>query len=158
LSSSRPSAKAVAARQATLGLRDFLNGYKALLEYALREEGLTLPQLRLLKAVSDQQSEVSSATIARKCQITPQTLQTMLTRAVREGWIVRGTSARNHRILTASLTPKGEALRKRGEVMAAQIESKLWKGISLDILETFNQTLNKGNANLQAELSLVKHL
>ena len=51
---------------------------------------------------------MSGATIARTCQVTPQTLQAMLTRAEREGWITRDISEVNHRILTASLTRKGE--------------------------------------------------
>lgn len=137
-------------------MRDLLTGYKALLEHALREEGLTLPQLRLLKAVSEQQAEVSSATIARRCQITPQTLQTMLTRAVREGWLVRGTSARNHRIMTASLTPKGEALRKRGELVAAELERLVWAGVPRKAIERMNGVLDRGLANLHAELERTK--
>lgn len=148
----KASPKAVAARQTTRALRELLIGYRSLLEDDLREQGLTLPQLRLLHAVAEQ-AELSSAAIARRCQITPQTLQAMLERAVREGWIVRQTSQRNHRILTATLTAKGRRLLARGEALAAEIESRVWHGISLATLEEANTTLSRGIANLNTELA-----
>ncbi len=122
-----------------------------MMEDALRAEGLTLPQLRLLYAVAEQ-PEVSAATIARMCQITPQTLQNMLERAVREGWILRGTSERNHRIITASLTTKGKGLLTRGNVLASEIEAKLWRRTSVATVEQIDELLQHGIANLKAEL------
>ena len=142
--------KAKAARFCTQSLREILLGYRALLEDALRAEGLTLPQLRLLKAIHEQQG-VSGASIARTCQITPQTLQAMLTRAAREKWIVRETSERNHRILIASLTRKGQSLLDRGLAMAEEIEATLWAGVSVDDLDQANAILARGVDNLHAE-------
>lgn len=142
--------KAKAARLCTKSLREILLGYRALLEDALRAEGLTLPQLRLLKAIHEQKG-VSGAGLARTCQITPQTLQAMLTRAVREKWIVRGISERNHRILTASLTGKGQKLLDRGLAMAAEIEATLWAGVSVGDLVQNNTVLARGVENLRAE-------
>lgn len=142
--------KANAARLCTQSMRDLLLGYRALLEDALRAEGLTLPQLRLLKAIHEQQG-VSGASIARTCQITPQTLQAMLARAVRERWIVREISERNHRILTASLTRKGQNLLDRGLTMAAEIEGTLWAGVSVADLDQANIVLARGVDNLRAE-------
>ena len=115
--------KAKLARRCTKSLRELLLGYRSLLEDALRGEGLTLPQLRLLHAI-DEQEGVSGATIARTCQVTPQTLQAMLTRAEREGWITRDISEVNHRILTASLTRKGEMALASGMAAAAEIEEQ----------------------------------
>jgi DNA-binding MarR family transcriptional regulator len=143
--------KARLARRCTKSLRELLVGYRSLLEDALRGEGLSLPQLRLLSAIH-QQHEVSGATIARSCQVTPQTLQAMLTRAEREGWITRGISAANHRILTASLTRKGDVVLQRGLTAAAEIEEKIWAGVSADALDRLNITLEHGIANLHGEL------
>jgi DNA-binding MarR family transcriptional regulator len=142
--------KAKAARHCTQTLRELLVGYRTLLEDALREEGLTLAQLRLLKAVQEH-GGVSGATIARTCQVTPQTLQVMFARAVRERWIIRSTSERNHRILTASLTSKGRSLLERGMAMAAEIEATLWAGVSADDVAQTNIVLGRGLANLHAE-------
>ena len=144
------SEKAKVARNCTKSLRDVLLGYRVLLEDALKAEGLTLPQLRLLKAIEEQQG-VSGAAIARTCQITPQTLQAMLTRAVREKWIVREVSERNHRVLTATLTSKGRSLLDRGLAMAADLEAKLWAGVSIDDLDQTNVVLARGVDNLRVE-------
>jgi DNA-binding MarR family transcriptional regulator len=144
--------KAKLARRCTKSMRELLVGYRALLEDALRGEGLTLPQLRLLNAIKEQ-GGVSGATIARTCQVTPQTLQAMLTRAEREGWITRDISEMNHRILTASLTRKGEAALASGLAAAAEIEEKIWSGVSANALERLNITLEHGIANLHGEMT-----
>jgi DNA-binding MarR family transcriptional regulator len=127
-------------------------GYRSRLEDALRSEGLTLPQMRLLKAIKEQ-AGVSGASIARTCQVTPQTLQAMLTRAEREGWITRDISAINHRILTASLTRKGEMALASGLAAAAEIEEKIWSGVSAHTLDQLNLTLEHGLANLRSEIT-----
>jgi len=144
--------KAKLARRCTQSLRELLLGYRSLLQEALRDEGLTLPQIRLLNAIKEHRG-VSGATIARTCQVTPQTLQAMLTRAEREGWITRDFSQVNHRILTASLTRKGEAALERGLAAAAEIEEKIWAGVSADVLERMNITLEHGIANLHGEIT-----
>lgn len=142
--------KAKLARQCTQSLRELLVGYRSRLEDVLRSEGLTLPQLRLLKAIREH-GNVSGATIARMCQVTPQTLQVMLTRAEREAWIKRGMLESNHRVLTAALTTKGEAVLACGLAAVADIEEKIWTGVSVDRLHHFNATLEHGLANLHNE-------
>jgi len=137
--------KAETARNLTHAVRDLLLAYKGRLEEAVRPHGLTLPQLRMLHAVSEQ-NEVSAAAIARLCHVTPQTLQAILARAVREGWIVRGTTQRNHRILTASLTPKGLSLLEIGQRAASEIETGMWSGVPRTTLEQVIQVLQQGAA------------
>ncbi|SEG49900.1 DNA-binding transcriptional regulator, MarR family [Bryocella elongata] len=141
--------KAATTRRLTHAVRDLLLAYKATLEEAVRPHGLTLPQLRMLHAVSEQ-NEVSAATIARLCHVTPQTLQAMLTRAVREGWIVRGTTQRNHRILTVSLTPEGENLLAIGQKAAIEIEDRMWSGVPRKALEETIEILERGTAGVGA--------
>ena len=144
--------KAKLARRCTQSLRELLVGYRSQLEDTLPGEGLTLPQLRLLNAIKEHVG-VSGATIARTCQVTPQTLQAMLTRAEREGWITRDISQLNHRILTASLTKKGEAALASGLAAVAEIEEKIWTGVSAHTLDQLNLTLEHGIANLRGEAS-----
>lgn len=143
--------KARLARECTIRLRELMLGYRSLLEDALRGESVTLPQLRLLNAIKEL-GNVSGASIARTCHVTPQTLQAMLTRAEREGWITRDALESNHRILTASLTKKGEAALARGLATAADIEEKIWHGVSANALDRVNITLEHGIANLHAEM------
>ena len=138
------------ARRCTEAIRDLLLGYKSRMEEDLRASGVTLPQLRMLKAVG-QHGAVSAATIARVCHVTPQTLQSILTRATREGWIVRGTSETNNRFVTASLTPRGEAILRYGLEIAARIEEQIWRGIPLSTMEQLRATLESGLMNLRRE-------
>ena len=121
-------------------MRDLVYGFRAHLDNSLRPTGVTLPQLRLLKAVA-QQGEVSAASIARLCHVTPQTLQTMLVRATREGWIERGSSTSNGRIVTASLTVRGEAILQRGLEVSARLSQQLWQGVSLTEMKFFREML-----------------
>jgi DNA-binding MarR family transcriptional regulator len=128
-------------------MRDLMIAYKAALEECVRPYGLTLPQLRLLHAVA-QRADVSSAAIARECHVTPQTLQAMMTRAVREGWIVRERSESNQRILTASLTPKGRRLLDRGERFARKIEERMWKDVPSKTLSFVTTALERGTESM----------
>ena len=132
-------------------MRHLLLGYRSLMEDGLREAGLTLPQLRLLRAV-EQKTGVSAAALARMCHVTPQTMQAVLTRAVRERWIVRGRSDRNERIVTASLTRQGRSVLERGMRMAARIEEELWRGIPVADLKRLNALLEAGVANLDERM------
>src|SRR5665213_2301932 len=141
--------KAVEARTCTLQMRRLTVGYRSLLEDMLRGEGLTLPQLRLLRAVKEQ-TDVSAAALARTCVVTPQTMQAVLARAVQAQWIVRGKSAKNERYVTATLTPLGESILETGVAMAARIEERIWMDVGLSDLKRLNDTLQAGIANLEA--------
>jgi DNA-binding MarR family transcriptional regulator len=147
----KPSRKLSEERRCSQNLGRVVKGYRALLEDALREEGLTLPQLHLLKAI-EAQAGASAAALARTCHVTPQTMQSVLTRAVREQWIVRGKSVGNNRIVTASLTPLGKAVLERGSQMSARIEEILWRGVGRSTLQQLNTILEAGIVNLEEEL------
>ena len=139
------------ARRCTEAMRDLILAYRASMDDRLRGTGVTLPQVRMLKAIA-QQSETSAAAIARLCHITPQTLQSMLARATREGWITRGVSEKNQRFVTASLTSKGKAILQHGLELAEEIEQETWRGISLDDMQAVCSTLERALANLESEL------
>ena len=138
------------ARRCTEAIRDLLLGYKAKLEEAMRPAGITLPQLRMLRAIA-QEDEVSAASIARLCHVTPQTLQSIMTRAAREGWIIRGSSKRNGRIVTASLTSRGQAILQHGLETAERIEEEIWRGIPLATMQAMRSTLESGLVNLNRD-------
>jgi DNA-binding MarR family transcriptional regulator len=147
---SKEERKAIEARSCSTNMRQLMNAYRSLLEDSLRADGLTLPQLRLLKAVQ-QQTDVSAAALARTCMVTPQTLQVMLRRAVQAKWVVRGKSKKNERFVTATLTPLGEGLLQSGMAMAARIEERLWRDVGLSDLKRLNEMLKAGIAGLEAE-------
>ena len=147
---SRQTSKQAEARRCTEAFRDLLAGFRAELESQLGGTGVTLAQLRMLNII-DRQENLSAAAIARACQLTPQTLQSMLTRATREGWIERGSSERSARILTAALTPRGRAILTKGMQLAKDIEEHIWQGVPLAALRTMRKTVERGLANLRGE-------
>ena len=146
----KDNTKATEARRCSKNLRALVMAYKGRLEEQLRAEGLTLAQLRLLKAIQEQ-SDVSAAALARVCLVTPQTLQAVLARAEREGWIVRGTNERNRRLVTASLTEQGAEVLEHGSRMAAAIEERIWRGVTVRELVGMNKLMERGVANLAEE-------
>lgn len=118
--------KAEAARQLRDSVRVFTFGFRDWLEATMRPQGMTLPQLRMLFAVRYGE-HASSAKIARLCQVTPQTLQAMLQRAVREGWLTRTPAEHNARILVSALTPKGDALLQQAVEATTAFELQVWR-------------------------------
>ncbi len=128
-------------------MRDLFQTLRARFEEEFRETGVTLAQLRMLKMVEGQQG-ASAAAIARACHVTPQTLHTMLARAAREGWIVRGSTDRNHRFVTASLTASGQAILQMGTSLRERLEDEMWRGASLAQMVTMRQGLESGLINL----------
>jgi DNA-binding MarR family transcriptional regulator len=132
--------RAEATRECMKSMRSFLVAFKGLLEDELSDAGFTLAQMRLLYAVKEK-AGVSAAELGRTCEITPQTTQALLTRAEREKWIKRSKSAKNGRILTTELTPKGEALLERGRALSARLEAMLWDGVKLSEVRQINERL-----------------
>ena len=55
-------------------------------------------------------------------------------------------------MLTASLTQKGRAALDRGLAAAAEIEEKIWTGVSANALDRMYVTLEHGIANLHSAL------
>ncbi len=141
------TAKQEEARRCTEAMRHLFLHFRTRFEEELRGTGVTLPQLRMLKSI-EQQSEVSAAAIARMCGVTPQTLHAMLARAVREGWIVRGTSDRNHRFVTAALTSKGQEIVGSGIALRERMEAELWNDVPTVALKNLREMLERGLANL----------
>ena len=147
---SKEERKAAEARLCSENMRRLLTGFRGRVEDELRADGLTLPQLRLLKAVK-QQEDVSAASLARTCHVTPQTMQAVLGRAVQAQWIVRGKSKNNDRFVTTTLTALGESVLKQGMDVVVRIEERIWREVGLSDVKQLNETLQAGIAALEGE-------
>lgn len=143
--------RSVRQRELSVGMKRLLTGYRSLLEAELEGEGITLAQLRMLKALQEGEAN-SAAELARTCYITPQSMQAVVTRAEREGWITRSASPANRRILSATLTKSGQETLKRGLALAAGIEQRIWGTTNTAELRAFNATLGKVLLRLQESL------
>ena len=139
-------------REVSVGMKRLMTGYRTLLEASLETEGITLAQLRMLKAL-DEHADISAAELARICFITPQSMQAVVTRAERAGWIIRTASLSNRRVLAAALTPAGRQVLERGLAFAADIEQRIWGTTTAPELQAFNATLRKVLQRLQENLT-----
>ena len=146
--SSNPKA-AEAARSVTL-MRRVLLGFKSRLDDELREKNATTAQMRFLREVKERPGS-SGAQMARACYVTPQSAQAMMARAVKHGWIVRGKSAENDRVVTARLTPEGERLLVYFDGILQRLEAEVWTSVSVEELRGMNDLLDRGLAQLEAD-------
>ncbi len=129
-------------------MRRVLLGFKARLDDELRSKNVTTAQLRFLTEVKERPG-ASNAQMARACYVTPQSAQAMLVRAVEHGWVVRGKSAENDRLVTARLTPAGERLLAYADAVLAKLEAEVWAGVGMSELRAMSETLEHGLVNLE---------
>ncbi len=139
--------KAAEARRSIKLIRRVLDGFKGRLDDELRARRITTSQLRFLHEVKRNPGS-SGAQMARACYITPQSAQALMARAVKNGWVVRGKSADNERVVTARLTPAGERLLAFADAALAQLEAEVWAGVNVAELRAMNDTLERGLARL----------
>lgn len=139
--------RAAEQRESSIGMKRLLIGYRTLMEEALEGEGVTLAQLRMLKTL-EEHPDISAAEVARSCYISPQSMQAVITRAEREGFITRSAAASNRRVLKATLTLKGKSVLERCSALAARIEDEIWRDVKRSELQLFNATLARGLARL----------
>ena len=134
-------------RTATL-MRRVLLGFKARLDDELRVKNATTAQMRFLREVKERPGS-SGAQMARACHITPQSAQAMMARAVAHGWVVRGKSAENGRVVTARLTPAGERLLAFADGVMERLETEVWSGVGVAELRAMNDALERGLVKLE---------
>lgn len=135
-------------RELSLLMKRLLTGFRALLETAVEQEGITLAQIRMLNALNDR-ADVSAAELARICFITPQSMQAVVKRAEAAGWITRAPSPANRRVLTATLTRAGRRVLLRGLALSAKIERHIWADAKSSDLRVIKQSLQTALERLQ---------
>ena len=148
MDSGKGNKRAAEAERSRTLMRRVLLGFKARLDDALRAKKCTTAQLRFLHEVKERPGS-SGALLARACYVTPQSAQAMMVRAVERGWVVRGKSAENERLVTASLTPAGERLLAYADGVLARLEQDVWAGVGLADMRSMNQVLERGLLNLE---------
>jgi DNA-binding MarR family transcriptional regulator len=121
--------------------------FQASVDDQLRPHGATIAQVRLLVAIRNTPGS-SGAQLARECGVTPQSAQVLIQRAQEAGWIERGKDRVNDRIVTATLTSKGERLLRAADRIVRGIEAKLWKGIRPAVLDELIGVLERCLANV----------
>jgi DNA-binding MarR family transcriptional regulator len=116
-------------RQAKQLMKRILMSFRARLDEELRPRGVTTAQLQILHAIRSTPGS-SGAQLARVCQMTPQSMQALIQKTEKDGWMERRKDRENDRVLVASLTKAGERLMRDAEAVVGRIEKQLWVGVS----------------------------
>ncbi len=144
-----PSSRQAALRRVGKLMRRLLIATRMHMDEKLRPQEVTSAQLRMLYEIRTNPG-VSGAQLARTTAVTPQSMQAMLARAVQRGWLDRGKSAENHRIVTFTLTAAGTDMLEHGEAIARTIEARVWKGIPVEEVEAVAAVLEQALANVDS--------
>jgi DNA-binding MarR family transcriptional regulator len=96
---------------------------------ALRGIGLTTPQYAALSVLEDE-AGLSGAALARRCFVTPQTMNQILTNLQGSGMVERRPHPEHGRVLSAYLTRKGAELVARAHGEVGAIEERMLAGLN----------------------------
>ncbi|MBN9480521.1 MAG: MarR family transcriptional regulator [Bordetella sp.] len=110
------------------------------LEAFLQNLGVTPGQYTALSLLAAQRNQ-SSAEMARKAGVTPQSMSETISGLERKGLIVRAENPEHRRILNITLTEKGQALLAQCDARADALEERLLQGLSPDQVEILRQAL-----------------
>lgn len=108
----------------------------------LREHRLT-PMQYMLLSFSRRNGELSSAELARRFAITPQSMNEAISTLQRKRLLSRKESAEHRRIQRISLTAEGRKLLQQCDRKIDAMEQKLFAALSQDEMETLRATLRK---------------
>ncbi|MEU6128049.1 MarR family transcriptional regulator [Saccharopolyspora sp. NPDC047091] len=122
---------------------------RALLDDVLRPLGLTTLQYTALSVLQNK-GALSSAQLARRSFLRPQTMHEMVLTLEKRGLITRGPGASNRRVLLASLTQSGSDLLATCAPAVQELEDELLADLSPGQRETFREGLEHGISALAA--------
>lgn len=98
---------------------------------ALREVGLTTPQYAALSVVEGEDG-LSGALLARRCFVTPQTMNGILVNLEKAGLLERRPHPEHGRVLQAYLTGNGERMLSRAHALVEAIEGRMLRDLTED--------------------------
>lgn len=110
------------------------------LEACLQPLGVTPRQYITLSLLRDERDQ-SSADLARKAGITPQSMSETIAALIAKGWIERFENPGHRRILMTRLTDAGETLLGGCEDLVEALETGLLSGISRRDRDILRQAL-----------------
>jgi len=122
---------------------------RALMDDALRPFGLTTLQYTAL-SVLRARGATSSAQLARRAFLRPQTMHEMVLTLEKRGYLRREADPANKRVLLATLTEDGQDLLDRCSPAIHELESALTAGLSSGQREIFREGLEHGISTLTA--------
>jgi DNA-binding MarR family transcriptional regulator len=125
---------------------------RARMDEALRPHGLSTLQFTALTALRARDG-LSSAQLARRSFVTPQTMNEMVRWLERHGHIARHRDPDNRRVLLLTLTDEGRALLERCDPLVEEIEAEMLGAVPAVQHGLFRQSLELGYGALTEESS-----
>ncbi|WP_307849377.1 MarR family winged helix-turn-helix transcriptional regulator [Qaidamihabitans albus] len=113
---------------------------RARLDAAVRPHGLTTAQYTALTALRGVPG-MSSAQLARRSFVSPQTMQELIANLERRGLVARAPSPANRRVLGIGLTEQGEAELRRLDHEVDEIENEMLADLDAEQVEALRQAL-----------------
>ena len=104
---------------------------------------ITPAQYTILSFLGDTTTDFSSAQLSRRFQMTPQSMNEMVTNLQRKELIDKTTDPNHKRILRLNLTPKGEELLQKCEQAIDEVEDKLMKNLSPEEIHSYRALMGK---------------
>ncbi|CAM02077.1 MarR family winged helix-turn-helix transcriptional regulator [Saccharopolyspora erythraea] len=122
---------------------------RARMDEALRPHGLTTLQFTALTALR-RRDGLSSAQLARRSFVTPQTMNEMVRWLEKHGHIERRRDPDNRRVLLITLTESGRSLLRRCDPLVEAIEAEMLGAVPAVQHPLFRQSLQLGYTALSA--------
>jgi DNA-binding MarR family transcriptional regulator len=116
----------------------------------LRGVGLTTPQYAALSVLEDE-AGLSGAALARRCFVTPQTINQILMNLQASGTVERRPHPEHGRVLSAYLTPKGAELVALAHGKVGAIEERMLAGLNREERSRLLETLRDCAESLASE-------
>ncbi|WP_312861098.1 MarR family winged helix-turn-helix transcriptional regulator [Amycolatopsis endophytica] len=120
---------------------------RSLMDEALRPFGLTTLQYTALTALRHR-NRLSSAQLARRSFVRPQTMHTMVLTLEKYGLIQREEDPRNRRVLLAALTDRGRAVLDECTPLVRGFEARMLAGMDDRRRAAFRLDLEDGYESL----------
>jgi len=121
---------------------------RAAMDFALRDLGVTTPQYAALTFLEESPG-LSSAQLARKAFVTPQTMQRIVANLEAAGLVERDPHPDLGRVLEARLTGRGRDLLAECHRRAQAVESQMVAGLSAEDRRQLADLLSRCAANLR---------
>lgn len=120
---------------------------RALMDDALRPHGLTTLQYTAL-TVLERKGKLSSAQLARRSFVTPQTMHEMVLWLERRELVQRVRDENNRRALLISLTPQGHEVVTTCTAIVQSFEQRVLDSMHVGERMVFRECLSRGHAAL----------
>src|SRR6266568_3420384 len=98
-------------------------------EAAVREVGITAAQQAALAVLSDNPG-INAAELARRCTVTPQTMNGLLSRLEARGYVDRGQHLLSGSPTQIRLTEHGRAVFEEADALVDKLDERLTAGLS----------------------------